>query len=1099
MVYREHAEQIAREEADESPDKSLVAYDASGRPGADGVHGFHGPSASYGGADGQHGGDAQPAAIGEDGGVVLVSLGMVEGGTVHASGERRLADGRSASVRDQIDPGEAGYIDLLVRGGAGGRGGNGGNGGDGASGTAGANATRYSSGGNGGPGGDGGYGGSATSGGHGGQGGRIVVQVDDHDTHLSMLVRHAVDGGPGGQAGANGRGGSGGCGGSGGSSYSWTTTSSYTDSQGNRQTRTHWHSNPGGSNGPSGRSGRPGNAPVAAGDHGQDGSFRIDVTGSAGKQSYGSCFDLRLVGLEHRCDNADGVYEPGERVHVAGVTISNSGGMPTPAHHDVEIRLVQNGWVLPEDEKLVPPRSVVSGAEHRFGDVLHFAIGDFKPLRPGDALAYNEVIHFDARLPAIRRPFRGFSQLSPETSRSFLIRFPTEASPLQSLCAMAPGQAARLRFTIQNQSSRAFGSAAENRRRLRFRLHACESELGDEHAILLDGADRPVPLAEGWVHEIDRIEPGETRAYEAKLGFRDDAPHYRRLTLWLTLELGYIDRPEELRPVHIRQFDARVARRYEPRACEVLLVVNHRTTREELDAWEALAGELGLGLNVWDLSLEGGLDLDREGLCDALAGKTIVVLNNQVTTPRGEVDARVLVDKEQLHRAAAKGIHVAFVGRKVNVARLLLPTHAGEPKAADEPAALVRAGAAGETAPLRAVLAGRRLWFSRPKQEEIEKRARDVARTLARRHPDRRFAVVHAFAPELLEPGGITKRWRVGALELRAMLPSSAPAFVSAEVDDHALHDAAVVASDATLLTLLVTRPFDEKLELLERLAGEGATAFLAGAAEADPRPDEGSRPRADLVGHVVDALLVDLAHEAEAVLESRWRGGLGRGAMKRSLPLLQQLAAFRLRGERPPPDSPIGEHLVRLAASLRHWSAAKWRFWEWLPPFVMMRRPPTLWLLVRAATGAFLHGCFAGDPPDALGKSYLDGVGKVLKSAARRIDADYRESRGSWTLGDDTPDAEQAFAEHLVKAPVLRSGITTSAEVLELWPMRVLSQAELDEAMVKDAERATRRRKLMKATARAEAELLCDRSTAELGAEAAATPERSRGSLEPA
>src|SRR5262249_9857314 len=151
---------------------------------------------------------------------------------------------------------------------------------------------------------------------------------------------------------------------------------------------------------------------------------------------------------------------------------------------------------------------------------------------------------------------------------------------------------------------------------------------------------------------------------------------------------------------------------YQARGCEVLLVVNHRTTREELDAWEALAAELGLGLEVWDLSLEGGLDLEREGLCEALDGKTIVVLNNQVTTPRGEVDARVFVDKEQLHRGAAQGIHLAFVGRKVNVSRLLLPT-AGAAKTAEEPRALARAGAAGEAAPLCATVTEGR-WFMKP-------------------------------------------------------------------------------------------------------------------------------------------------------------------------------------------------------------------------------------------------------------------------------------------------------------------------------------------------------------------------------------------------
>jgi hypothetical protein len=160
-----------------------------------------------------------------------------------------------------------------------------------------------------------------------------------------------------------------------------------------------------------------------------------------------------------------------------------------------------------------------------------------------------------------------------------------------------------------------------------------------------------------------------------------------------------------------------------------------------------------------------------------------------------------------------------------------------------------------------------------------------------------------------------------------------------------------------------------------------------------------------------------------------------------------------------------------------------------------MLRRPPTLWLLTRSLTGAFLRGCFAGDPPDDVGRAHMRGVQKALATEARQLEADYRAGRTSWTLSDDTPDAEQAFVEHLVKAPVLRRGITTSAEVLELWPERVLARTELDEAGARDRNRAKRRRKLMKATARAEAELLRDRPTEEL----VTAPARSRGSLEPA
>ena len=164
-----------------------------------------------------------------------------------------------------LDFGPTSQLLVDARGGAGGHGGNGGDGHDGSRGMDGMDATRYSCGTNGGPGGSGGNGGNASSGLGGGNGGFVQIIVSEADMDLLLMLSPIlVDGGLGGKAGRNGRAGCGGPGGRGGSSHSWTTTSYsyYTDSNGHRQTRTHtdYHSNPGGVDGPHGPDGYPGNA-----------------------------------------------------------------------------------------------------------------------------------------------------------------------------------------------------------------------------------------------------------------------------------------------------------------------------------------------------------------------------------------------------------------------------------------------------------------------------------------------------------------------------------------------------------------------------------------------------------------------------------------------------------------------------------------------------------------------------------------------------------------------------------------------------------------------------------------------------------------------
>jgi hypothetical protein len=230
------------------------------------------------------------------------------------------------------------FLEIDARGGNGGRGGDGGYGHDGSPGNDGSDATSCSSGSDGGPGGDGGNGGNATNGANGGNGGfvRIIIAEEDMDL-LLFLGKISIAGGQGGSAGKNGKGGDGGRGGRGGSSYSWTTTSSYTttDSDGNSTTYTdtHYHSNPGGSDGPSGSKGRDGNALVVCGQDGKDGSYEFIVESKIqGPIRYSEKFDIQMLDFHWIFSEDDGVIEPGEQGFVTEVTLYNNGGMPTPIH-----------------------------------------------------------------------------------------------------------------------------------------------------------------------------------------------------------------------------------------------------------------------------------------------------------------------------------------------------------------------------------------------------------------------------------------------------------------------------------------------------------------------------------------------------------------------------------------------------------------------------------------------------------------------------------------------------------------------------------------------------------------------------------------------
>jgi len=181
---------------------------------------------------------------------------------------------------------------------------------------------------------------------------------------LMMISPILVDGGLGGKAGRNGRAGSGGPGGRGGSSHSWTTTSYsyYTDSNGHRQTRSHtdYHSNPGGIDGPYGPDGYPGNAHTYCGVDGQKGSFEYIVEHTAGVVKYLDKYDLKMEDFVFIFPEEDQVIEPGEKGVVISVTLYNKGLMPSPYHQDLFISLVDTenleGIGTMQIPRIIPPQ-----------------------------------------------------------------------------------------------------------------------------------------------------------------------------------------------------------------------------------------------------------------------------------------------------------------------------------------------------------------------------------------------------------------------------------------------------------------------------------------------------------------------------------------------------------------------------------------------------------------------------------------------------------------------------------------------------------------------------------------------------------------------
>lgn len=1018
--YRD-AEVPDREVTTSDEPTPLVTFDVSGAKGADGRHGRAGSSGSATGCSGSGGEDAGPSQPGESAGQIRLAMVADDAaGSVTLSGELFTPHGQKQTIRNLIVIDEAGFIPLRAIGGDGGKGGNGGRGGDGARGSDGSDATRWSSGGDGGNGGHGGPGGDATSGSPGGDGGQIVVSVSEDDTPLLMLIRHEITGGGGGTAGLNGSGGNGGSGGSGGSSYSWTTTSTSRDSNGQSHTTTHYHSNPGGSDGSSGSHGASGNARVANGARGEIGNFAIEVTTADGKLvTYPSRYDLRLVSFAHDSLNEDCVYEPRELVRVFDLEVENAGGMPTPAKDELALALATGGWVKPEPGELTCVRGLLPGARYKVPGELRFRIADHTPEGPAAPLEIEESIFQRAMLPSVKRDFEHYQEGDAALQGRFVIRYPIRISTVENLKSLAAGEASRVRFSLTNQSRFALGAASDCKRVVRVRVAtAPDSEIGDEHVVFIaEGAE--LPPGTGWTKELSSIGAGDTAALELTIKVKDSAPEYLRFSAYVTLELGDLDAPTTARPVQIRDFEVRVARPFQVSDADVLLVVNHRTTREEIEAWDQLGDRLAFKTAIWDLSRERHLDLEKPlgggvSLADWFAKKAVVILDNEIEGPEGPTYPHVFLADDQATRAAEAGIDIAFVGKGLRMRRLLVPSPvpggAAPPEPSEDATALVKVMREAPRGALTIYRTYWLRWWAKPSPEWLEQQALNISERLGEALPDQRHVVVHRFAPEVDGKSVWMNKWKVGTIDTVRTLDADSGSIIHAAVDEKDLHDPAYAASEHATTAMLVMFDFSENLERMRRLVER------ADITEKDLVP-------------VSEALLLDLANELAAVLAPGWKGDTSGKELEAHLPRLEALSRAGIATTY---DSPSGRALIKLAGGLLFLGRSQVSWWENLPPWRWMRRGPSARHKIDEHIDRFLAGAFG-----AHNLAQTRGDAEVISA---RIDKHHKAERKTNLVAK-----KRSWALEQARTPIAAKTITSDTELLVTPEERVMSGDDYD------------------------------------------------------
>jgi hypothetical protein len=886
----------------ESPERVVV--DVSGKAGKPGVAGARGDDADRPRVPGGAGGHATPPTPGEDAGNIVLQLqftGGPEAGQSTYEIQARLRADQKDAIGDVLGgtflPGSR-FV-LWADGGAGGPGGSGGTGGTGGEGLKVNGSARQ--------GGPGGPAGRGSSGADGADGGQIVLQVRRSDLDaLANVEDTRAEPGPGGPVGQHGDPGKGGP--------------------------------PGGGRGTLvGRDGKARTEPLKSGNVGKVGRVTIEVVEPDGSVTvYGERFQVSTTRVA--VGNGEPV-EPGEVVEVDLDLANTTLKMATPDDGRLSATLRPGGWV---EEPTSQPLPQLAAGGQTSATVTFKVAADLEPHigEPLDAKA--------AVATTVVANRAGVTLAESDKVTAVPVKYPVEISPMRGDRVVLPGGRANVAWEVKNTSTtKALGSDSDTERIVESILREQPGRELLAHYLIFRGPDGlETSLANGISHRIANLPPGESVTVEGTLEFRPDAPIDSLVELTALLNLGAIDNPSRARTIQAQELSLQLARKFAGDAdAGIVVVVNNRTTKDEIKAWEDLAEQLGTKANIWNISLYGGLSLTQVAndseLGPRLAEKAVVVLNNDydptegVSSPIGH-----LAEKDLLLAAVRQRTSTYVVGGSMDLGKHIFPDAPEGTFAIHESGGQFSRALKSDQAGVNTELGGDLI-----PARNTERVARRVAKQLGKQEPDQRHLVE-------VGPGSVVVTRGAGVSQDMLLHQKTAD-----------VHSLKFVNSPQNLYAVSKSLPLPAKLRAIDQLA---------------LRPGDRTLPV------VYRALLADLAEEQQALRNRTWNRDLNRRDIEAKLSHLREVADhLTTKYAGVDPGSPQGRLVLDLLAEVGHMTDAAKSFGDKVLPHVTRRRQVLDQVSDRTLADVTLR-LFGEQTPE--GEKVPEGVRQALAEARAKL-----------------------------------------------------------------------------------------------------------------
>ncbi|CAG8435647.1 10813_t:CDS:2 [Rhizophagus irregularis] len=322
---------------------------------------------------------------------------------------------------------------------------------------------------------------------------------------------------------------------------------------------------------------------------------------------YNRIYQFTLVNYD--CTPADdsGIYEPGGRIVIRKIEVENTGGMPTPISHDVEIsiNLLNSTEIsLPNDNSLKLPKPIENSVKKILSPIksddelcLEFQINQQSKASRDRPLNITGKINLKAIMFGINREIKNFT-----LPKQFNIQYPIQICPDTKIQDIPYKNITRITWRLNNIKNS-----------LKFKTDRGLNDIFEQEISLLEAKQSKDTFCE----LVRTLKNQHSTVIDANLS--------------ITLFIGSIQLPDREFDIEIRNKYIEVFPSYESNSdSDVLLVANAKTTKKDTIYWDELCRKFGLSMSIWNIKREGHFDLFESSIIKDYLGKSIVILNDEL-------------------------------------------------------------------------------------------------------------------------------------------------------------------------------------------------------------------------------------------------------------------------------------------------------------------------------------------------------------------------------------------------------------------------------------------------------------------------------------